>query len=47
VLDAVLDPNNVFVFDAGDRLVAAPRIAFSSEVYGGSREENASTNKSM
>ena len=25
VLDAVLDPDNVFVFDAGDRLVAAPR----------------------
>jgi glycerol transport system ATP-binding protein len=24
VLDAVLDPNNVFVFDAADRLVAAP-----------------------
>jgi glycerol transport system ATP-binding protein len=24
VLDAVLDPNNLFVFDAGDRLVAAP-----------------------
>jgi glycerol transport system ATP-binding protein len=41
VLDAVLDPNNVFVFDAADRLVAAP-IAFSSEVRSGSREENAS-----
>jgi glycerol transport system ATP-binding protein len=24
MLDAVLDPNNLFVFDAGDRLVAAP-----------------------
>ncbi|MEH2614126.1 hypothetical protein V1293_006415 [Bradyrhizobium sp. AZCC 1693] len=24
LLDAVLDPDNVFVFDAGDRLVAAP-----------------------
>ena len=24
VLDAVLDPNNVFVFDAADRLVASP-----------------------
>jgi glycerol transport system ATP-binding protein len=24
VLDAVLDPNNVFVFDVADRLVAAP-----------------------
>ena len=23
-LDAVLDPNNLFVFDAADRLVAAP-----------------------
>src|SRR6187399_725743 len=31
VLDAVLDPDNVFVFDAADRLVAAPRTAFSSE----------------
>src|ERR1700727_2159288 len=41
VLDAVLDPNNVFVFDAADRLVAAP-TAFSSEVRGGSREKNAS-----
>ncbi|WP_159009027.1 ABC transporter ATP-binding protein [Bradyrhizobium sp. S69] len=41
VLDAALDPNNVFVFDAADRLVAAP-IAFSSEVRSGSREENAS-----
>ncbi|MEY9182713.1 glycerol transport system ATP-binding protein [Bradyrhizobium sp. USDA 326] len=45
-LDAVLDPNDVFVFDAADRLVAAPGIAFSSEVRSGSREENASTNKS-
>ena len=25
MLDAVLDPDNVFVFDAADRLVAAPR----------------------
>jgi glycerol transport system ATP-binding protein len=42
VLDAVLDPNNVFVFDPAGRLVAAPgAIAFSSEVRGGSREENA------
>jgi glycerol transport system ATP-binding protein len=24
LLDAVLDPNNVFVFDAAGRLVAAP-----------------------
>lgn len=45
-LDAVLDPNDVFVFDAADRLVAAPGIAFSSEVRSASREENASTNKS-
>lgn len=45
-LDAVLDPNDVFVFDAADRLVAAPSIAFSSEVRSGSREENASTKKS-
>jgi glycerol transport system ATP-binding protein len=43
VLDAVLDPDNVFVFDAADRLVAAPgSITFSSEVPNGSREENAS-----
>jgi glycerol transport system ATP-binding protein len=41
-LDAVLDPDNVFVFDAGGRLVASPGIAFSSEVHSGSREENAS-----
>jgi glycerol transport system ATP-binding protein len=42
-LDAVLDPDNIFVFDAADRLVAAPgSIAFSSEVPSGSREENAS-----
>jgi glycerol transport system ATP-binding protein len=46
VLDAVLDPDNVFVFDAADRLVAAPDMAFSSEVRSGSREENASKNKS-
>ena len=45
LLDAVLDPDNVFVFDAADRLVAAPGIAFSSEVRSGSREENASKNK--
>jgi glycerol transport system ATP-binding protein len=43
VLDAVLDPDNVFVFDPAGRLVAAPSaIAFSSEVRSGSREENAS-----
>ena len=45
-LDAVLDPNDVFVFDAADRLVAAPGMAFSSEARSGSREENASTVKS-
>ena len=45
VLDAVLDPNNVFVFDASGRLVASPGpVAFSSELPCGSREENASTN---
>jgi glycerol transport system ATP-binding protein len=42
-IEAVLDPDDVFVFDAAGRLVAAPTsIAFSSEVPGGSREENAS-----
>jgi glycerol transport system ATP-binding protein len=41
-IEAVLDPDDVFVFDAADRLVAAPgSIAFSSEVPSGSREENA------
>src|SRR3954463_16625908 len=45
-LDAALDPDNLFVFDAVDRLVAAPKdIAFSSEVRSGSREENASNKK--
>ena len=29
LLDAVLDPENLFVFDAADRLVAAPDITFS------------------
>jgi glycerol transport system ATP-binding protein len=43
VLDAVLDPDNVFVFDAADRLVAAPDTAFSGEMRRGSREENAPT----
>src|SRR3954453_8427448 len=47
VLDAVLDPDNLFVFDAAGRLVAAPRVAFSSEVFGGSHHENASTTKAM
>ncbi|HWX59185.1 ABC transporter ATP-binding protein [Bradyrhizobium sp.] len=45
VLDAVLDPDNVFVFDKADRLVAAPGKAFSSEVDSTSREENASKQK--
>ena len=45
-LDAVLDPDNVFVFDAAGRLVASPGVAFSSEVRSGSREENASKDKS-
>jgi glycerol transport system ATP-binding protein len=40
VLDAVLDPDNIFVFDDADRLVAAPDLAFSGDVYGGSRGEN-------
>jgi glycerol transport system ATP-binding protein len=45
VLNAVLDPDNVFVFDTAGRLVASPGpVAFSSEVRRGSREENASTN---
>src|SRR6202789_3791107 len=41
VRDAVLAADNRLVFDAADGVVAAP-IAFSSEVRGGSREENAS-----
>ena len=45
-LDAVLDPDNVFVFDPAGRLVASPGVAFSSEVRSGSREENASKDKS-
>jgi glycerol transport system ATP-binding protein len=46
-LDAVLDPDNVFVFEtATGRLVASPgTIALSSEMPGGSRDENASRNK--
>jgi glycerol transport system ATP-binding protein len=45
-LHAALDPDNLFVFDAADRLVASPKsIAFSSEVPSGSREENASNKK--
>jgi glycerol transport system ATP-binding protein len=42
-LDAVLDPDNIFVFDAADRLVASPDAAFSSEARSGSLEENPST----
>jgi glycerol transport system ATP-binding protein len=46
-LDAALDPDNIFVFDAADRLVASPKsMAFSSEVRGGSRDENASRKES-
>ena len=37
---------NVFVFDPAGRLVASPGVAFSSEVRSGSREENASKDKS-
>src|SRR5436190_5569734 len=44
-LHAALDPDNIFVFDAAGRLVAAPATAFSSEPRSGSREENASENK--
>src|SRR3569832_2064565 len=43
VLDAVLDPENIFVFDAAGRLVASPAVAISSKAGTGSREENAST----
>jgi len=43
VLDAVLDPENVFVFDAAGHLVASPAVAFSSKAGTGSLEENAST----
>jgi glycerol transport system ATP-binding protein len=39
----VLDPDNVFVFDTADRLVAAPDTVFSGEMRHGSREEDAST----
>jgi glycerol transport system ATP-binding protein len=46
MLHAALDPDNLFVFDAADRLVASPNVAFSSEVFSGSREENASKSKS-
>jgi glycerol transport system ATP-binding protein len=46
MLHAALDPDNLFVFDAADRLVASPNVAFSSEVFSGSREENAPISKS-
>ncbi|MFB9268658.1 ABC transporter ATP-binding protein [Bradyrhizobium erythrophlei] len=46
VLDAALDPDNIFVFDAADRLVASPATAFSSELHGTSREQSASASKS-
>jgi glycerol transport system ATP-binding protein len=42
VLDAVLDPENVFVFDAADRLVAAPDMAFSGGTRSASREASKS-----
>jgi glycerol transport system ATP-binding protein len=45
MLHAALDPDNLFIFDAAGRLVAAPDVAFSSEARSGSREENASNNK--
>jgi glycerol transport system ATP-binding protein len=46
VLDAVLDPENLFVFDADDRMVAAPNMAFPGEAQRGSRKENASQKSS-
>jgi glycerol transport system ATP-binding protein len=45
-LDAVLDPDNVFVFDVDDRMVAAPNMAFPGEAQRGSRKENASKKSS-
>jgi len=47
MLHAALDPDNLFVFDAAGRLVAAPGKAFSSELHSGPREENASKSSSM
>jgi glycerol transport system ATP-binding protein len=47
MLHAALDPDNLFVFDAAGRLVAAPGKAFSSELQSGPREENASKSSSM
>jgi glycerol transport system ATP-binding protein len=47
MLHAALDPDNLFVFDAAGRLVAAPGKAFSSELHSGPREENASKSSGM
>lgn len=46
LLDAALDPDNVFVFDAADRLVASPVTAFSRDAVDGSRDGRAAVNKS-
>ncbi|UGY01111.1 ABC transporter ATP-binding protein [Bradyrhizobium quebecense] len=46
VLEAALDPENIFVFDAADRLVASPATAFASELYGSSLAARASASKS-
>lgn len=46
LLDAALDPDNVFVFDAADRLVASPVTAFSRDAVDGSRDNRAAVNKS-
>ncbi|MGY2808846.1 ABC transporter ATP-binding protein [Bradyrhizobium sp. USDA 4506] len=42
VLDAALDPDNIFVFDAADRLVASPATSFSGNVHRSARAANAS-----
>ncbi|GIQ74533.1 ABC transporter ATP-binding protein [Bradyrhizobium sp. ma5] len=46
VLEAAIDPENIFVFDAADRLVASPATAFASELYGSSLAASASARKS-
>lgn len=46
VLEAALDPENIFVFDAADRLVASPATAFASELYGSSLAARTSAGKS-
>ncbi|MGY3586479.1 glycerol transport system ATP-binding protein [Bradyrhizobium sp. USDA 4341] len=46
VLEAALDPENIFVFDAADRLVASPATAFASELYGSSLAARVSASKS-